>query len=77
METAPHFTVLTPDEFIKDVASEAKKAKERVWAQAMDVEPGEIADSFFAIFPEAAKRGIDTRFHAANWPHAASPSKTR
>jgi cardiolipin synthase A/B len=60
----PHFTVLTPLDFIKDVAAEAKQARKRVWAQAMEVEPGEITDTFLAIFEAAAKKGIDTRLHA-------------
>jgi cardiolipin synthase A/B len=64
MGTPTHFTVLTPYEFIEDVKSEAEKATKRVWAQAMDVEPGEISNGFFAVFQEAAKKGIDTRFHA-------------
>jgi cardiolipin synthase A/B len=61
--TSPHFTVLKPAEFITDVRLEAEQARQRVWAQAMDVEPGEVADTFFHILLESRKRNFDTRFH--------------
>lgn len=61
---AENFTVLTPLDFIKDVEQEAKKAKYRVWAQAMEVESGEVTETFLQVFRMAAKRGIDTRLHA-------------
>lgn len=59
-----NFTVLTPLDFIKDVEQEAKNAKHRVWAQAMEVESGEVTETFLQIFRDAAKKGIDTRMHA-------------
>jgi cardiolipin synthase len=58
------FTVLTPLEFIDDVKQKAKQATRRVWGQAMDVEPGDISNTFFHIFQDSAEKGIDTRFHA-------------
>jgi phosphatidylserine/phosphatidylglycerophosphate/cardiolipin synthase-like enzyme len=64
MSTAFHFTVLNPLDFIKDVSDEAKHAKKRVWAQAMEIEPGDISDTFLSIFEAAAKKNLDTRLHA-------------
>ena len=62
-----NFTVFTPLEFIDDVEREAVKAKQRVWAQAMEVEPGRITNRFLQIFLTSAKRGIDTRLHADHY----------
>ena len=63
----PHFTVLTPLAFIKDVQAEAEHARKRVWVQAMEVEPGDKTDSFIVILEKAVKKGIDTRLHADHY----------
>lgn len=72
MQHPGNFTVLTPTAFIEDVEKAAEKATHRAWAQAMDAEPGEVADRFFRIFLDAAARGIDTRFHVDSYTNMAT-----
>lgn len=60
----PQFTVLTPVEFVEDIQSRAPHASTRVWFQAMEVEPGEHTDILLKAAADAAKRGVDARFHA-------------
>src|SRR5688500_139910 len=67
MTTHRHFSVLSPIDFLRDVSFEAGRAKKRVWAQAMEVEPGEKIDILLHALTEAAARGIDTRLQADNY----------
>lgn len=60
---ATNFQVLSTHEFIEDVRLTAKETKYRMWAQAMDVAPGDIATELLTTIEKKAKEGIDTRFH--------------
>lgn len=61
--TAKHFDVLTPLVFLKDIEAEAKKAKKRVWAQAMEVEPGKYSGRLLSLVENAAAQGLDARLN--------------
>src|SRR3989344_4937630 len=63
VEPAPNFAVLTPFEFLADFRMEARKAKHRVWGQALDMQTGHPGGAFFHIFEEATKRGLDARLN--------------
>ncbi len=58
-----HFDVLTPLEFLEDIEHEAKSAKKRIWAQAMEVEPGDIANRLLNLVEEAGKKSLDARLN--------------
>lgn len=60
---AKHFDVLSPLAFLEDIEHEAKSAKKRIWAQAMEVEPGEIASRLLNLVEEAGKIGFDARLN--------------
>ncbi len=61
---SPNFTVLTPQAFISDFREEASKSENRIWVQAMEVEPGKITDTFLQPLTDAAKRGVNVKLHA-------------
>jgi phosphatidylserine/phosphatidylglycerophosphate/cardiolipin synthase-like enzyme len=65
---APVYTVLKGEDFIRDVAYEASRAKHLVWGQTMDYEPGEITDRFTEVFSKAAKRGLDAKLNIDYYP---------
>ncbi len=60
---AKHFDVLSPMEFLTDIEQEAKFAKKRIWAQAMEVEPGEVVGRLLTIVENAAENGLDARMN--------------
>lgn len=60
---ATNFQVLTPHEFLEDVKIEAKEAKYRIWAQAMEVEPGEYTNQLLTTIEKKAEEGLDAKLH--------------
>lgn len=60
---AKHFDVLSPLAFLEDIEHEAKSAKKRIWAQAMEVEPGDIANRLLNLVEEAGKKSLDARLN--------------
>lgn len=57
------FVVLPPLEFLSDVEEKAKQAKQRFFAQAMEVKPEKLSGKLFSSMIDAAKRGVDTRLN--------------
>lgn len=60
---AKHFDVLSPLSFLEDIEHEAKSAKKRIWAQAMEVEPGDIANRLLYLVEKAGENGLDARLN--------------
>lgn len=60
---AKHFDVLSPMEFLSDIEQEAKHAKTRIWAQAMEVEPGIHASRLLNLVEKASEDGLDARLN--------------
>lgn len=61
--SAKNFDVLSPHEFLEDIELEARSAKKRIYAQAMEVEPGEVSSRLLAIVEKAAESGLDARLN--------------
>lgn len=58
-----NYEVLTPNNFLADVAREAKAAKKRLWIQTMYMEPGIVSARLTNILKDAAARNLDTKLH--------------
>ncbi|MBI4080434.1 MAG: phosphatidylserine/phosphatidylglycerophosphate/cardiolipin synthase family protein [Candidatus Levybacteria bacterium] len=63
MTTEGNFEVLEPLKFLEDIEKEARTAKKRIWAQAMEVEGGEITNRLLRIIADGAKKCLDSRLH--------------
>lgn len=63
MTTEGNFEVLEPLKFLEDIEKEARTATKRIWAQAMEVEGGEITNRLLKIIEDGAKKNLDSRLH--------------
>lgn len=61
------FTILPPLSFIADVRKEAAKAQKRIYLQAMEVEPGPIANHLLEVLETGAEKKLDTKLHVDNY----------
>jgi cardiolipin synthase len=62
-QPAESYAVIPPNDYLQDFAYEAKRAKKRVWVQAMYLQPGKIATTVSEILTSAAQKVIDTKLH--------------
>lgn len=55
--------VLLPYEFLEDFTREAKKARKRIWTQAMYFEPGKVTSHISKLLIQSASKHVDTKLH--------------
>lgn len=73
-ESAENLAVLSGFEFLNDFQLEARKARERVWAQAMAVYPNHPGQLFLRTLEEQAQRGLDVRLNVDCYSNLVSES---